>query len=156
MDSSSVATESGLPADRGLWLRNPNTSEELVAVFWRQGVYDRYGYDRICYILRDWRENQVMPMDPRLLHLLWAIQRGSGFERPLVINSGYRTVKTNDLLRAEGSAPNSYHLHSQACDIVLDGISASRVADYVQSLKYGGCGRYSNFCHVDSGPIRIW
>lgn len=106
--------------------------------------------------MRDWRDNSVAYMDPKLLHLLWAIQRGSGFTRPLVINSAYRTQRTNRLLRAEGAAINSLHLERKACDLKLDGISPGKVAEYVHSMEIGGVGYYPTFTHVDTGRIRSW
>ena len=104
IDRGARATTAGLPDTRGLWLENPHTGETATVLFWVSGLYDNHGYTQVCRIMRDWRDNSVAYMDPKLLHLLWAIQRGSGFTRPLVINSAYRTQRTNRLLRAEGAA----------------------------------------------------
>ena len=156
IDQKARPTTAGLPDTRGIWLQNPNTGEEVTVLFWVSGLYDNRGYTQICRIMRDWRENAVAYMDPKLLHLLWAIQRGSGFTRPLVINSAYRTQKTNLLLRAEGAAINSLHIRRQACDLKLDGIAPGKVAEYVHSMAIGGVGYYPTFTHVDTGNIRTW
>lgn len=154
LDRRASLTPQGLPVDRGLWLQQPHTGEELVAVFWRSGRYDRVGYTRICHLLRDWRQDLTRPMDPKLLHLLWIVQRAANFDRPVRINSGLRTQRTNATL--EGAAPNSYHLTAQACDINIDGIDPSKIADYVWSMQFGGVGYYPTFVHIDSGPLRFW
>lgn len=156
IDQSAKPTTAGLPDTRGLWLENPHTGETATVLFWVSGLYDNHGYTQICRIMRDWRQNAVAYMDPKLLHLLWAIQRGSGFTRPLVINSAYRTVATNHLLRAEGAAINSLHLKRQACDLKLDGIPPGKVSEYVHSMLVGGVGFYPTFTHVDTGRIRTW
>lgn len=156
IDRGARATTAGLPDTRGLWLENPHTGETATVLFWVSGLYDNHGYTQVCRIMRDWRDNSVAYMDPKLLHLLWAIQRGSGFTRPLVINSAYRTQRTNRLLRAEGAAINSLHLERKACDLKLDGISPGKVAEYVHSMEIGGVGYYPTFTHVDTGRIRSW
>lgn len=156
IDQTAAPTVLGLPDTRGLWLYNPNTNEELVTLFWVKGQDDKPGYNQICRILRDWREDQRVAMDPRLFHLMWTIQRGDRFNRPLIVNSGYRTPHTNALLASEGAAPASYHMQGNACDLVLDGISPQKVAEYVHSMKRGGVGFYQRFTHVDTGPLRTW
>lgn len=156
IDRTAPRTEIGLPAIRGLWLQNPNTDEEVITLFYDQGHVLNAGYTQVCRILRDWRENQVMAMDPMLLHLMWQVQRGDRFTRPMVINSGFRTLRTNQSLASEGAAPASYHLRSSACDVVLDGVSPERIAEYVHSLRRGGVGFYPRFTHIDTGPVRTW
>lgn len=156
IDQRARPTTAGLPDTRGLWLQNPHTNEEITVLFWVSGQYDNHSYTQICRLMRDWRQNAVAHMDPKLLHLLWAIQRGSGFTRPLIINSAYRTLATNRLLAAEGAAINSLHLHRQAADLKLDGIRPSKVAEYVHSMTIGGVGFYPTFTHVDTGKIRTW
>lgn len=156
IDRTARLTELGLPATRGLWLRNPHTDEEVLTLFYDRQQVLNPGYTLICKILRDWRENQVMAMDPMLLQLLWVVQRGARFERPLIINSGFRTLRTNRSLASEGAAPDSYHLRSSACDVVLDGIPPAKVAEYVHGMRRGGVGFYDRFTHIDTGPVRTW
>jgi uncharacterized protein YcbK (DUF882 family) len=154
--SRAPLTQAGLPAHRGLWLVNYNTNEEVKTVFWKEGVYDKSSYSQLCHMLRDWRENVTMAMDPKLFHLLWAIQHRINFQQPIIITSGFRTKDTNELLRAEGSAINSLHMHSQASDIVVNKMPAETIAKYAQAIGIGGIGRYRNFTHVDTGSIRTW
>lgn len=156
LDRQSAKTAAQLPATRGLWLVNAHSNEQIATVFWKDGEYNNLAYTKICAMMMDWRENVTMAMDPRLMHLLWAIQRDIGFSDPICITSGFRTIKTNDYLRAEGAAVNSQHLHSRACDITIANTPPQAVALKAQSLKIGGIGFYSRFTHVDTGPIRQW
>ncbi|MEC5422137.1 D-Ala-D-Ala carboxypeptidase family metallohydrolase [Virgibacillus sp. C22-A2] len=67
----------------------------------------------------------------------------------IVINSGYRSVAHN---RVVGGASGSQHLYGKAADIVVRGVSPSRV--YSASDKFfNGVGRYNTFTHVDT---RAW
>ncbi|MBD2745758.1 YcbK family protein [Microvirga sp. BT688] len=156
MTAKAPLTQAGLPAHRGLWLVNYDTNEEIKTVFWKEGVYDKPAYSQLCHMLRDWREKVTMAMDPKLFHLLWAIQHRIGFEQPIIITSGFRTKKTNDMLRDEGSAINSLHMHSQASDIVVNKVPAETIAKYAKAIGIGGIGKYRNFTHVDTGEIRSW
>ena len=79
---------------------------------------------------------------------------------PLEIVSGYRSPKTNAMLRSRsrGVARNSYHTRGKAVDMTLKSRSVSQMARAALSLRAGGVGKYSRskFVHVDSGPIRDW
>ncbi|MCB8822831.1 YcbK family protein [Microvirga rosea] len=84
-----------------------------------------------------------------------ACERGSG-SGTRSDRWGRASGEPNELLRAEGAAINSLHMHSQACDIVVKDTSAEDIAEYVQSLGIGGLGKYTRFSHIDTGPIRNW
>ena len=77
------------------------------------------------------------------------------FDKPVIINSGYRSRPYN---RSIGGAMASKHLHGQAADIRIPGVSPDEVADYADhELKIGGVGRYQNFTHIDIyGYQRRW
>jgi len=156
IDREAPKTDRGLAAVRGLWLINPHTKEEVVTLFWSVGAYDNTAYSACCELMRDWRERQTVAMDPRLFHLLWAIQRNVQFTEPLIITSGFRTVKTNKMLQAEGAAVNSQHLHSRASDIVLGSKPPGETARVAQQFGVGGLGYYKRFTHIDTGPKRSW
>ena len=156
IDREAPKTDRGLAAVRGLWLINPHTKEEVVTLFWSVGAYDNTAYSACCELMRDWRERQTVAMDPRLFHLLWAIQRNVQFSEPLIITSGFRTVKTNRMLQAEGAAVNSQHLRSRASDIVLGSKPPGDTARVAQQFGVGGLGYYKRFTHIDTGPKRSW
>lgn len=144
---------------RVLRLRNARTGERLETVYWQNGGLDQSGYARVCHFLRDWRANETIPMDPRLLDLLCAMQAwvgAYGFTKPFVTTSGYRTRRTNENL--EGTARNSMHLYGKAVDIVFPDLPVSYMGQLAQHYAAGGVGFYpsSGFVHVDTGRIRTW
>lgn len=70
------------------------------------------------------------------------------FGKAVTINSAFRTFSHN---KKVGGATYSQHLYGTAADIKVSGVTASAVADYVETLmpNTGGIGRYSTFTHVD-------
>ena len=68
--------------------------------------------------------------------------------RPVIINSGYRTESHN---QAVGGARNSQHLYGRAADIVVSGVKASTVYKKANRIfSNGGVGKYNTFTHVDT------
>jgi uncharacterized protein YcbK (DUF882 family) len=70
------------------------------------------------------------------------------FNTPVIINSGKRCKKHN---KAVGGAMYSKHLTGEAADIVVKGVPASTVYEYLDT-KYPnalGLGKYSTFTHID-------
>jgi uncharacterized protein YcbK (DUF882 family) len=76
------------------------------------------------------------------------------------IISGYRSPKTNEMLRSSGSgvAKRSLHMQGRAIDIRLSGYDTARLRKAAMSLRRGGVGYYggSDFIHVDTGRVRSW
>lgn len=99
-------------------------------------------------------------MDPRLIDIMSAAQRLIGFDRPFSVISGFRTKRTNDMLRrkSSGVAKKSYHVKGMAADLRMEGVSADLLHRAGKRIGAGGVGLYtkSNFVHLDSGPIRTW
>ena len=83
----------------------------------------------------------------KLMGLLEEIREACG-NRPITINSGYRTPSYNK--KVDG-APKSQHLYAAAADIKVSGMSASEVYRLCDRLvgNRGGVGKYSTFTHVD-------
>ncbi|MCF8496318.1 MAG: DUF882 domain-containing protein [Alphaproteobacteria bacterium] len=131
---------------------------------WR-GVYrvgDRYlpeAFEKINYLLRDVRTGEAFPMDPRVLDIASIIQRRISGE-PLSILSGYRSPRTNAMLReaSTGVAKNSMHMYGQALDIRTAACGTKKLCGIAKGLRAGGVGYYprSNFVHVDTGAVRSW
>lgn len=71
------------------------------------------------------------------------------FDKPININSGYRTPAHN--AKTPDAASNSYHMYGKAADIKVSGIEIQReVADYARSIGVKGIGTYSTFVHIDT------
>ena len=83
----------------------------------------------------------------KLMNLLEEIREACG-DRPITINSGYRTESYNK--KVDG-AKQSQHLYAAAADIKVSGKSASEVYKLCDRLvgSRGGVGKYSTFTHVD-------
>lgn len=65
--------------------------------------------------------------------------------RPIIINSGYRTAEHNAEV---GGEPTSYHLSGMAADIVIKGMTAHEVQAALKNWS-GGMGSYATFTHLD-------
>jgi len=90
---------------------------------------------------------------PKLILLVGAIAKdasGGKNNIKVTLNSGYRSHKLNVMV---GGATNSRHTKGQAADIVVSGVSSSRVYQSCVKLRSGGCFRYNGFTHVDVGPV---
>lgn len=140
--------------------KNTHTGENFSGVY---RVGDRYlpeAFERMNYVLRDFRTHEVFPMDPRAIDLLSIIQRKIGRNKPMEVLSGYRSPKTNAMLREASTrvAKNSLHMYGQAIDIRQTGYSTSKIRNIARGLGAGGVGYYrrSDFVHIDTGQIRSW
>lgn len=146
-------------APREIWLARSATGEEARVTYWKNGKLDIDGYIRACQMLRDVKANSAVQMDIGLLDLLRAIQGWLVYfnvNTPIIINSGYRTAKTNG--STEGAARDSYHMKGRAADITMPGIPTQYLFQLAKSFSAGGLGFYpsKSFVHVDTGRIRYW
>jgi uncharacterized protein YcbK (DUF882 family) len=146
--------------DRKLALYNPYTDERFHGVYWCDGRYEPGPLRRVDWLMRDFHQDKVRPIDPRLLDLLHRISLRLETARSFHILSGYRTPATDRLLRREGFAPaaHSEHLVAKAADIRIEGVSLAHLRHAALSLRAGGVGTYwhDHFVHVDVGPVRRW
>jgi uncharacterized protein YcbK (DUF882 family) len=145
---------------RALSFYNLHTGESLKTTYFANGEYIGGALREIDFILRDWRQNEVKPIDPALLDLLAGIHHRLGTSQPFQIISGYRTPKTNAMLRSssEGVAAHSLHIDGKAIDICVEGRSLANVRRAAMSMFGGGVGYYprTGFVHVDTGRLRYW
>lgn len=145
-----------------LWLVRKSTGEEYRDAYVEDGKLFVPGYNKMCQALRDTRapkDEQVVQIDLKLLNLLFATQQWMKIHnqmRPIVINSGYRTIFNNGNI--EGAAKNSMHTRGKAADFYIDGLPSKYLADFVKWFKEGGVGLYVNkhFVHIDTGSVRSW
>ncbi len=146
--------------ERFLWMTRSASGEQFKEVFYANGKYNFDAYKRFCYIMRDLRDsNSVVAIDANLLNVLYKIQNtllGFGIRKPLNINSGYRSKKTND--QTEGAVKNSFHTKGRAVDISNDSIDSGLIGMLGMIMASGGVGFYptKNFIHLDTGNKRQW
>jgi len=137
-----------------------HTGESLKTTYWENGHYIPEELDRVNYILRDFRVNEVKPIDPALLDLLTRIQHRLSTSEPFQVISGYRSAVTNAMLHAnsEGVAVHSLHLEGKAIDICVPGRSLAQLRGAALAQQAGGVGYYprTGFVHVDTGRVRFW
>ena len=145
---------------RRLSMRNTRTGETIDTIYWIEGKYISPALKEINYFMRDWRQNEVITYDRRNIDILAASHRLMETTEPFQLLSGYRSPKTNAMLRSNnrGVASNSYHMKAMAADVRLKSRSVSQMAAAGKACNSGGIGKYngSNFVHMDCGPIRSW
>ncbi|WGH80407.1 YcbK family protein [Jannaschia ovalis] len=145
---------------RRLSMHNARTGESMNTIYWIEGEYIRDAMNEISFFFRDWRRNEVKPIDNRTLDIIAATHNLVDAREPFLLLSGYRSPATNAALRSRsgGVARNSLHLKGQAADLRLSSRSVSQVARAAASCGAGGVGKYSgsNFTHVDCGQVRSW
>lgn len=140
--------------------RHTHTGERFTGVYRVGDKYLPEAFERINHVMRDFRTGDEFPMDPRVLDLVNMIHGKTGSGEHLEVLSGYRSPKTNAMLRerSSGVAKNSFHMYGQAVDFRLAGFKTKELRDIARSLRAGGVGFYprSNFVHVDTGKVRSW
>jgi uncharacterized protein YcbK (DUF882 family) len=149
--------------DRTLSFFHTHTNERLTTAYCCSGEYVANELTGINHLLRDFRVDEIKPIDPRLLDLLYELNTRLGTDQPFHVISGYRTPETNAMLHERGGAhsgvaTHSLHMEGKAIDIRVPGIRLEHLRDTAKSLRVGGVGYYpaSNFVHVDTGRVRYW
>lgn len=147
--------------ERKLSFSHAHTGEKLSIVYAQDGRYLPESLNRINYLLRDFRRDEVCPIDPVLLDLLYDLQVISSNDTGTYeILSGYRSPQTNQMLAAKsnGVGKRSLHMQGKAIDLRLRGTRTSDLRRIALSLKRGGTGYYadSDFVHLDTGRVRWW
>ena len=145
---------------RSLSFYNTHTGERLGVCYFKNGAYCPGAMGQINHILRDHRTGDIEAMDARLMDLLYTVNLRLGSCSSFHIISGYRSPKTNALLRknSTGVAKFSYHMLGRAIDIRLPGCDTRKLRQACLDLEFGGVGYYprSDFVHVDTGAFRTW
>ncbi|MBX2879503.1 MAG: DUF882 domain-containing protein [Granulosicoccus sp.] len=145
---------------RALSFYNTHTRETLDVVYFDNGKYDTRGLRKLNKILRDHRQNELIEMDTGLYEQLWTLQQKLGSTGVFQIISGYRSPKTNSLLRkkSSGVAKKSYHMQGRAIDVRLTDVPLRKLRSAALKMGAGGVGYYpaSDFIHLDTGPVRSW
>jgi uncharacterized protein YcbK (DUF882 family) len=147
---------------RTISLHHVHTNEDLTITYKRNGRYDEEALKKINWELRDWRRGEQIEMDPRLIDLVWDVQREVDAKSPIFIICGYRAPATNAMLRRRsgGVAQFSQHMLGKAMDFYIPGASLEQLRNIGLRLQRGGVGFYptsgSPFVHLDVGSVRHW
>ena len=145
---------------RKLKMISHKTGERIDTIYWIDGGYIPEALHEIDVLMRDWRRNEVKPIDLRTIDILAASHSMLDTAEPFRLMSGYRSAKTNAMLRRQSRSvsKNSLHITGQAADVRLGTRSVRQLAKAARTCKSGGVGRYSrsNFVHLDCGPVRLW
>jgi uncharacterized protein YcbK (DUF882 family) len=147
---------------RTITLHHMHTEEDLTITFKVNGRYDEEALKKIDYELRDWRRDETIHMDPRLIDLVWEVHRDVGSSEPVWVVCGYRSPETNTMLRqrSSGVAKFSQHTLGKAMDFYIPGVPLEKLRAVGLYLQRGGVGFYptsgSPFVHLDTGSVRHW
>ncbi|MEO1138670.1 MAG: DUF882 domain-containing protein [Pseudomonadota bacterium] len=145
---------------RRLKMASPRTGEKIDTIYWIEGEYIKDAVREVNLFMRDWRTNDVYNIDLRTVDIMAAAHNLLDVKEPYLLLSGYRSPKTNAMLRSRsrGVAKNSRHMRGQAADLRLSSRSVTQMYRAAVACRGGGVGRYSgsNFVHMDCGPVRSW
>ncbi|MBP0481993.1 YcbK family protein [Sagittula salina] len=145
---------------RRLRMFSGRTGERIDMIYWVEGQYIADALKEINHFMRDWRTNDIKNIDARTVDIMCAAHNLMDCTEPYMLISGYRSPRTNAMLRSRSSgvAKNSRHLRGQAADLRLASRSVNQMAKAAAACHAGGVGRYSgsNFVHMDCGPVRNW
>ncbi|WP_425070384.1 YcbK family protein [Sagittula sp. S175] len=145
---------------RRIRMYSGRTGERIDMIYWIEGKYLGDALKEVNYFMRDWRSNDIKNIDARTVDIMCAAHNLMDCSEPYMLISGYRSPKTNAMLRSRSSgvAKNSRHLRGEAADLRLSSRSVNQMAKAAAACHAGGVGRYSgsNFVHMDCGPVRSW
>jgi uncharacterized protein YcbK (DUF882 family) len=152
----------GEPSERTISLYHIHTHESLTIVYKRNGHYIPEAMQKINWIMRDWRKNEVKEIAPETIDLAWEMHEELGSKEPINIICGYRSAGTNEMLRKTvgGQAKFSQHITGKAIDITFPDVPLKKMRYSALIRERGGVGYYPTsgipFVHVDTGRVRMW
>jgi len=150
-----------------LKLFNPHTGDKFDIQLFAGEHWNEAGVLACNWVMRDWREKMTVQCDKKLFAALYVIQVKFGINDPICVNSGFRSPKTNAMLRKnsisrnggvswETPAVNSQHCKARAVDFKVPGVAPREIAKFVEAMGIGGTGNYPTFTHMDTGSVRQW
>lgn len=122
-------------------------------------VYDAEALAGICRVFDAPCQSDDTALSLRLVEFLDLLQDRLSPGGRMTITSGYRSPQYNRKLRSGGrlAAKASLHQYGMAADLILEGVPARRLWEYVKALGFGGAGYYhGQTVHIDVGPARSW
>lgn len=135
-----------------------NTGERLeLEAHGDDGNFTSRDLDRAAHLLRESASSAEHPLEPRLLDLLYRIQKNFSAHEIRVV-SGFRPGKSTPQ-KGPVKGFGSNHSCGRAADIVVPGAKDEDVAKFARELGFVGVGLYpaSGFVHVDvRGRSYFW
>ncbi len=161
--ASVAASATASAQDRTLSMYFTHTKETLSVTYKRNGKYDQSALKKINWFLRDWRRNEPTKMSLETIDLLWELHADLGSKKPVHIVSGYRSPRTNAMLKRIGRkvARKSQHMNGRAIDFYFPDVPVEKIMGSAFVRKIGGVGYYPRsgkygFVHIDNGSVRHW
>lgn len=149
-----------MTGERILHMYNERTDEIYHEIYHDGRQYLPDALRRFNWFARDWRQNEAREMNVDTIDFLSLIQDNFGHDIPFKLLSGYRSRKTNEMLRrnSSGVARESFHLYGKALDITHQELRVGEMAEFARDARMGGVGVYSqsHFIHIDSDRVRTW
>ena len=146
--------------ERLLSFVHTHTHACLSVPYFADGAYLPEGLASLNAFLRDHRTGEEHAIDPALYDILNDLRLATGTKAPFQVISGYRSPRTNAMLRGHGRgvASGSLHLSGRAIDVRLADVGSASLRDAAVELARGGVGYYRgpDFVHVDTGRVRRW
>lgn len=148
--------------ERRIAIYNIHNKETIDIVYMRDGKRIPEAMEKINWFMRDWRRNEATKMDPELIDILWELKTELGLNEPIHLISGFRSSKTNNMLRETrgGQASKSRHILGMAADVHFPGVPLKKLRYSALIRQKGGVGYYPTsgipFVHVDTGNVRHW
>lgn len=148
--------------DRTISFYHIHTKETLTIQYKKEGRYLPDALKKINWLMRDWRKNQVIEIDPKTVDIIWEMHEELGSKEPVHVICGYRSRDTNEMLRKTrgGQASQSQHITGKAIDISFPDISVRQMRYSAMIRERGGVGYYPTsgipFVHVDTSRVRHW
>ena len=139
-----------------------HTQESLTVTYKRDGHFIPEAMKQIDWLMRDWRKNIAIPIDPDTIDIIWEMHRELGSKEPVHVICGHRSEATNEMLRRTngGQAKHSEHITGKAVDITFPDIPVKQLRYSAMIRERGGVGYYPTsgipFVHVDTGRVRSW
>lgn len=154
-----IAADTG---DRTISLYHIHTKETLSITYKKDGKYVPDALKKIDWLMRDWRKNEAIRIDPATIDLIWEMHTELGSREPAHIICGYRSEGTNNMLRRTrgGQASQSQHMTGKAIDVAFPDVPLKRMRYSALVRERGGVGYYPTsgipFVHVDTARVRAW
>ncbi len=148
--------------DRTISFYHIHTQERLTVQYKKNGRFLPDALEKINWIMRDWRQNKAVPIDPNTIDIIWEMHRELGSQQPVSIICGFRSRGTNEMLRKTrgGQASQSQHITGKAVDIAFPDIPVKQLRYSAMIRERGGVGYYPTsgipFVHVDTARVRHW